>query len=302
MDGSRTYGIVVAQHTKSHYKYKLGGSTNSTLGGISLVIMKLVESDPIPVKSIADERVIFSDDSLSDLLNFYREMNNMDTTRIDLAGFNDMRADRYGIKDLRGLEKCGSLFFVELSHNDISDISPLSGLSGMAYLYLDYNEISDLSPLTSGKLGALRHLSLNNNKVGDISAINSLIDLEYLSLSHNKITDITALSALYELFGLDLSHNRISDISVLGSSTLTLYNSIDLSFNDISDISALSGLNIVDDIIDLSNNQITDIKALVDNPNFRKKTKISLTNNPLSDRSLNEYIPQLKNKGILVEY
>jgi len=54
--------------------------------------------------------------------------------------------------------------------------------------------------------------------------------------------------------------------------------------------------------LDLNINQIVDIEPLVDNSGLGSGDYIVLVANPLSDTSITVYIPQLKAKGVEVEW
>ncbi|MFC2000428.1 hypothetical protein ACFLXE_06715 [Chloroflexota bacterium] len=68
-----------------------------------------------------------------------------------------------------------------------------------------------------------------------------------------------------------------------------------------SDISPLQNLTSLKDV-DLRANQITDIQTLVDNTGLSDGDQVSLSGNPLSDTSINTYIPQLEARGVQVIY
>jgi len=54
------------------------------------------------------------------------------------------------------------------------------------------------------------------------------------------------------------------------------------------------------DYLALPNNSIADISPLVANSGLSEEDTILLYANPLSDKSLNEYIPQLEARGVKV--
>ena len=72
---------------------------------------------------------------------------------------------------------------------------------------------------------------------------------------------------------------------------------LNLSNNDISDISPISSLTKLEEL-NLSNNNISDISPLIANPNLQTGTKVDISNNPLSSKSVELYIPILEGKGI----
>jgi hypothetical protein len=92
-------------------------------------------------------------------------------------------------------------------------------------------------------------------------------------------------------------YKDISDLT--GLEYLTNVGALVLWGNQISDISPLSGLtNLI--LLDLAYNQISDISPLVANKGLSEGDWINLLGNPLSARSLNTYIPSLRERGVLV--
>ena len=71
--------------------------------------------------------------------------------------------------------------------------------------------------------------------------------------------------------------------------------------NNVSDISALQYLPSLN-YVRLWDNQIIDIKSLVDNPALGDGDIVGLDDNPLSEESINEYIPILKARGVIVSW
>lgn len=76
---------------------------------------------------------------------------------------------------------------------------------------------------------------------------------------------------------------------------------INLSNNQIDNISSLSNLPSLQ-ILLLQWNQITDIEPLILNPGINSGDVIILTGNPLNDISINNYIPNLVARGVIVTY
>ena len=234
----------------------------------------------------------------------------------DLEGIMALDARDRNIEDLAGLDYCTGLTELYLQSNQISDISPLEGLSNLTVLWLHDNQISDISPLAG--LTSLTYLSIWSNQISDISALAGLTSLTILyswsnqisdisplagltSLTRlylgNQISDISALAGLTNLTWLVLSDNQISDISPLANLTSLPY--LHLNHNQIGDISALAGLTSLTQL-SLSDNQISDIRPLVDNGGLGAGDKIWLSGNPLSEQSINDYIPELEARGVTV--
>ena len=140
---------------------------------------------------------------------------------------------------------------------------------------------------------------LDQNQISDISPLANLTNLTALLLEHNQISDISPLADLTSLTELYLAYNQISDISPLAD--LTSLTRLYLRDNQISDISPLANLTSLTEL-GLDENQIRDIRPLVENPGLGAGDRVSLRNNPLSDTSLNTYIPQLQARGVIVYY
>lgn len=111
-------------------------------------------------------------------------------------------------------------------------------------------------------------------RFGSVGACH-LSKLTFLALGQNQIDDISPLSKLTNLTDLKLQGTQISDISALSSLT-------NLSF------------------LNLDNNQISDIQPLVANSGLSKGNTVTLRGNPLSPTSVNTYIPQLEQRGVIV--
>ena len=110
-----------------------------------------------------------------------------------------------------------------------------------------------------------------------ISPLKNLVNIENLHLAWNQISDITPLSNMKKLKWVALDKNEISDISPL---------------RDLSNLR----------YVRLWYNQIKNIKPLVENPGIGKGDIVGLDGNPLDEISLNEYIPELQARGVLVTW
>ena len=74
-----------------------------------------------------------------------------------------------------------------------------------------------------------------------------------------------------------------------------------LQANSISDISPLAGLTNLQGL-SLWGNNISDISPLVENSGLAAGDSVDLSDNPLSATSVDVYIPQLEQRGVLVVY
>ena len=111
--------------------------------------------------------------------------------------------------------------------------------------------------------------------MSDISPILNFTNLTYLNLSGNNISSIQGLENLTNLETLYLWHNQIENIEPL---------------------KYLTNLQ----MLSLLLNNVKDIKPLVENPGIGDGDWIILTGCPLNETSVNTYIPQLKQRGVIV--
>jgi len=136
--------------------------------------------------------------------------------------------------------------------------------------------VSDISPLAGER--NLRTLDIACNRITDISGLAGLTNLRYLNLDSNNITaGTTALGHLEDLFEVHISTCGLTDIS-FAEHLEHLY------------------------FLDVGGNQIIDIEPLVLNTDFGSGDHVNLTDNPLSEQSINEYIPALEARGAEVYY
>lgn len=195
--------------------------------------------------------------------------------RSDLEVITTLTPTNMGIKDISGIEHCTGLIQLWLDGNEITDISRLSGLTGLKDLSLWKNQISDISAISD--LINLTDLSISENQISDIAALSSLVELKVLGAHTNQIIDISPLSDLTDLITLGLGSNQIIDISVL------------------EELPNLEKLTIGDNLIE-------DILPLVQNIDFGEGDIIDLNRNPLGEMSADEYIAQLRERGVQVRW
>jgi len=151
--------------------------------------------------------------------------------------------------------------------------------------------ISDVDTIT--------YFEADSANIQSIEGLEYFASLNFLSLWQNQISDIAALQNLTQLTSLGLSENQISDITPLWN--LTQLTDLNLDDNLISDITPLQNLTQLI-WLDLGYNQIEDILPLVNNSGMDDGDEVWLNDNPLSDTSLYDYIPQLEARGVTVYY
>jgi len=189
-----------------------------------------------------------------------------------LLEISQINGTREGIKDLTGIENC----------------------TATTHIWLPDNEIVDLTPVMH--LTQLRRLYLSGNKIEDISVLAGLIDLKGFSAG-DAVEDISVVAGMTELTTLAVS-GPFSDISAVAN--LTLIRTLTFDDSQVSDLSVLANGLTKLTRLNLRNCPVSDIRPLVDNPNLRKGLFIDLRGCPLSDKSINEYIPELLERGVRI--
>ena len=241
----------------------------------------------------------------------------------NLTSLEELSIEGNEISDLTPLSGLTELWTLDASLNDISDLTPLSTLTKMDHLKLGGNAITDMSPLLT--MTNLTWLELQDNQIAGLptqmtdwglslqllrisdnpldpethNRFGALTALEYLIANNVGLTNLDALSGTPNLIWLEAAGNAIDDISALGElENLVL---IDLTDNQIDDITALALPEWMSRLY-LDNNQIQDLSALVVNTFFADGDTLSITGNPLSDEAINEDIPDLIERGVVVNF
>lgn len=222
-------------------------------------------SDPIVVT--------FPDANFETLIREVLDKPTGDILNTDLVPIKELIGNERGIADISGVEYCTNLEKLELMENSISDINKLSNLIKLTELNLYKNQIIDISPISG--LTNLTNVRFNTNQISKISALSNLTNLSELYIGDNQISNISALTNLTSLTKLYLYDNQIIDISALTNL-----------------------LNLVK--IYLRGNQIVDIEPLVNNTGVDDGDEVWINDNPLSETSINTYIPQLEARGVTV--
>ncbi len=232
-----------------------------------------------------------------------------------------LRMTLQDITDLTPLQDLHNLEYLGLSQNfRLRNISPLNDLVNLRYLNLDSAEyLSDISPLENmvnleylnifftdiesydaiSKMISLKQLYMNHINTNDISFVSGLVNLEQIWFTYSNISDIAPLKELVNLEIIYGYGNEITDLSPLGDLVNLKY--LSLEDNAISDIQPLAGLVNLE-TVKLYDNNIIDIKPLVDNDGIGNNDGVLLMDNPLNEKSRNEYIPMLQERGVEVYF
>ena len=167
------------------------------------------------------------------------------------------------IANLGGLENAGSLQWLGLAANALTDVTPLAGLTQLESLNLNYNGVYDIFPLIGlwrlhdlrlayngtsapqmlGMLTNLSTLDLSGNGLNDIYFLGNMTQMANLWINQNPITDVTPLAGLTNLTELHASSLQVSDFSVIAG----LSNLVTLVMGN----NALADANFVDDLVNL---------------------------------------------------
>ncbi len=127
-----------------------------------------------------------------------------------------------------------------------------------------------------------------------------MIEIEELRLTNCGIEDISPLRSMTRMQSLRLYDNKyITDITPLADMT-DMYE-CHLFGNNISDLSPLAGLHSIA-LLKLSINNISDLSPIAADGAMKSLSLLSILNNPLSDISINEHIPRLKERGVTVNW
>ncbi|WP_243388159.1 leucine-rich repeat domain-containing protein [Bacillus kexueae] len=211
----------------------------------------------------------------------------------DLEKLTYLYAQDMNISDLTGLEKAVNLKDLDLSFNQIEDLSPLQSLSLLESLALWGNDIKDITPLSN--LVNLTFLDLSSNHLFEIDALSGLTNIRDLFLSQNQIQDLKPLENLTGLEYLVLWDNQIANVDALQG--LTNLRVLDLDGNEVADLSPLTGLSNLQSLL-LSGTLVQDIEPLMSLQNLQA---LYLNNTMLNEGAF-EYIQQLTDKGVYVEF
>ena len=203
------------------------------------------------------------------------------------------------IKDISWLGNLTNLTYLDILDIPISDISSLSNLVNLETLYasgvgvkVNFNSIEPLKNLTK-----LIKLDIAGRGITNIRPLENLTNLILLEVSYNNLAEIAAVSNMKKLIRLYIRKSNVEDIT--GIKNLENLDFLDAADNQIKDISELQYLPNIH-LLGLSGNKIEDILPLVNNPYLGQGVYLYLGGNPLNEKSLNEYIPILIQRGVTV--
>jgi Leucine-rich repeat (LRR) protein len=146
-------------------------------------------------------------------------------------------------------------------------------------------------------LMTILQINANSRGISSLSGLEYCLALIEILMADNTVSDLAPVANLVKLRSLQLFHNDINSITSIGG--LVNLEKLTLGNNSISDISALLGLTKLHEVR-LENNDIINISPLVDNSGIAAGDSVYLNGNPLSDQSINDYIPVLEARGVTV--
>ena len=164
---------------------------------------------------------------------------------------------------------------LEAPETDISNLIGLEHAINLKKLNLWSNSVKDLSPLAG--LTNLTELYLGINSAPDLSPLVGLTNLESLFLDANGISNLSALAGLTKLTRLALNNNSVSDLSPLTGLTSLRW-------------------------MRLAGNNISDLSPLVTNTGLGDGDELDVQGNPLNYASIKTHIPNLRSRGVTVEF
>ncbi len=209
------------------------------------------------------------------------------------------------------LNNKGQVIYLNLSHNNISDLSPIKELSSLTELDLSNNLISDLSPIR--KLISLKKLYLSDNQISDLSQFEFILTLtelfcinvlrnplfkEYgfnfknkLNAYHDIVNELKKykekpkeILEIEKFYGITLTEskniNNILENQFLLDSDKQIIG-LNLSKNQISQFTILKSLTSLS-YLSLSKNQITNLSSLKELTSLKY---LYLNNNEIEDLS-----------------
>lgn len=158
--------------------------------------------------------------------------------------------------------------------------------------------------LTKKDLASVTHLKVvrtfdDGDEISGLWRLEDCVNLQMLDLSGIGIdgSELALLSKLKSLQELYLQHNPISAIYCLGG--LPKLRRLNLASNRIRDLFPLQQL-VQLEYLNLAQNKITDIEPLVNNVGLFQGDTVIVEDNPLSQVSVEQHIPALEARGVIV--
>ena len=238
------------------------------------------------------------------------------------------------VEDIGALAELVDLGTLNAGGNRIADLSPLSNMTALRWLSLRANAIADISPLADraifgGAASTGAWVNLDGNPLDDASVdehipqlrswgVNVRFTRRGSSVAPTPIGDPTLQALVGEALAYADLHvdDALSDWPIDQLKELRIHGAgvgdlagldaaqglvrLFAASNRIADLSQLAGLAALSEL-DLRENRIVDIAPLVSNADLSDGDWVALGGNPLSEKSLNEHVPALRDRGVQVE-
>ena len=264
---------------------------------------------------------------LTDLTHLLLEENHISDIGA-LSGMNHLGWLSLGnnlVSTLTPLEGAVNLQSLDLADNRVADVTPLENMKALRWVNLSRNAITNIGPLTDraifgGEASSGAYMALWYNPLDDASVAEHLpklrswgIRVDYDPMLPERIVSHISDPTLHSLIGdatdtllinkeIHWGKNTIDALRVTGrgisrlagleaATSLQTLLAASNRIGDLSPLAALSGLW----GMDLRDNRISDLGPLVSNAHF---TWANLGGNPLSEKSVNEHIPALLERGV----
>jgi Leucine-rich repeat (LRR) protein len=210
-----------------------------------------------------------------------------------------------------GLKKDSTYYFGLIAYDEAGNSSGMSNctfatcFTDIVVTFADSNLEAVIRAAISKPTGDIHRTDLEPLSFLDANGleIDSLRGLEYCTnlvqvfMNFNSVSDLEPIAGLNKLLDVQFAGNDIANLSPMAG--LVNIQRLNLAGNSISDISALSGL-INLHLMSLDNNNISDLSPLVANNGIVASDTIYVSGNPLSQESINTYIPTLESRGVTV--
>lgn len=165
----------------------------------------------VPFTAVADTTNVIEDSALLDYLisEGYDLDDNGAISETEAADIMFVEVSGLGVSSLEGLQYATSMFWLDASKNNISDISPLENLE-LFIVDLSYNNISGTIDFAQLNWAFADNITLSHNDIESVLNADTLFFAMFLDLSYNKLSDATELLGLSSLETLLINNNCYS--------------------------------------------------------------------------------------------
>ncbi|MDB3978584.1 hypothetical protein N9395_04240 [Pseudomonadales bacterium] len=179
-----------------------------------------------------------------------------------------------GITSLESMPASGSIEFLSLQGNQITNLDGLQGLSGLLQTleFLD-NPVSNLSPIRNLRV---QNLWLGRTNITDLEPISEMTELKAIHLDGLQVASLDPLVGLPNLVELNAEGPTAFDAAEV--SKLTGLKRLRFKFQQLKSLDGLADLAELQ-FLDVASNALTDISAL---RGFSNLTWLSLETNQVS--------------------